>query len=136
MTRKTELSHFSSFNIMSYFIYTDLISSLLDPALDDPGSALIHFSAYNPRRSNSELRWQSVPAFNNKRTPSIPMFVSELRIIRNYFSDLSWDWCISVRTVQLLCCSGMTDSEHTTSGSNEEDLISAVSPNEIKLIRY
>jgi len=46
MVRKTELkntvdlSHFSSFNIMSYFIYTDLISSLLDPRLVDPGCLL------------------------------------------------------------------------------------------------
>jgi len=29
--QKADLSHFSSFNIMSYFIYTDLISSVLDP---------------------------------------------------------------------------------------------------------
>jgi len=31
---------------MSYFIYTDLISSLLDPRLVDPGSTLIHVGAY------------------------------------------------------------------------------------------
>jgi len=31
---------------MSYFIYTDLIDSLLDPRLVDPGSALIHVGAY------------------------------------------------------------------------------------------
>jgi len=55
MVRKTELkstvdhSHFSSFNIMSYFIYTDLISSLLDPRLVDPGSTLIFYiGAYGP----------------------------------------------------------------------------------------
>jgi len=46
MLRKTELrvdvSHFSSFNITSYLIYTDLISSLLDPRLADPGSTLVH----------------------------------------------------------------------------------------------
>jgi len=42
MLSKTELNSrsilFSSFNIMSHFIYTDLISSLLDPRLVDPGS--------------------------------------------------------------------------------------------------
>jgi len=27
---------------MSYFIHTDLISSLLDPRLVDPGSTLVH----------------------------------------------------------------------------------------------
>jgi len=38
---------------MSYFIYTDLISYLLDPRLVDPGSTLIHVSAYDPDiRSN------------------------------------------------------------------------------------
>jgi len=45
--RKTELNidqpHVSFFNIMPYFIYTDIISSLLDSRLVDPGSALIHF---------------------------------------------------------------------------------------------
>jgi len=45
MVRKTELKSksisFNSFNIMSYFIYIDLISSLLDPRLIDPGSTLI-----------------------------------------------------------------------------------------------
>jgi len=32
---------------MSYFIYTDLISSLLDPRLVDPGSTLIPVDAYD-----------------------------------------------------------------------------------------
>jgi len=32
---------------MSYCIYTDLISSLLDPRLLDPGSTLIHVGAYH-----------------------------------------------------------------------------------------
>jgi len=40
--RKVDLSHFSSFNIVSYFISTDLIGSLLDPRLIDLGSNLIH----------------------------------------------------------------------------------------------
>jgi len=31
---------------MSYFIYTDLICSFLDPKLVDPGSTLIHVGAY------------------------------------------------------------------------------------------
>jgi len=31
---------------MSHFIYTDLISSLLDPRLVDPGSTLIYVGAY------------------------------------------------------------------------------------------
>jgi len=31
---------------MSHFIYTDLISSLLDPRLVDPGSTLIYIGAY------------------------------------------------------------------------------------------
>jgi len=52
MVRKTklkriDLSHFGSFNIMSYFIYTDLISSLLDPRLVYPGSTLIYVGAYD-----------------------------------------------------------------------------------------
>jgi len=46
MVKKTELkrdvSHFSSINITSYLIYTDLISSLLDPKLVDPRSTLVH----------------------------------------------------------------------------------------------
>jgi len=33
---------------MLYFIYTDIISSLLDPKLIDSGSTLIHVSAYGP----------------------------------------------------------------------------------------
>jgi len=33
----------------SYFIFADLINSLLDPRLIiDPGSTMIHFGAYNP----------------------------------------------------------------------------------------
>jgi len=32
---------------LSYFIYTDLISSLLDPRLVDSGSTLIHIGAYD-----------------------------------------------------------------------------------------
>jgi len=32
----------------SYFIYTDLISSLLDSRLCDPGSTLIYVGAYDP----------------------------------------------------------------------------------------
>jgi len=51
LIRKTELkidlSHFSSFNITSYFIYTDLITSLPDPRLVDPGSILFHVGANN-----------------------------------------------------------------------------------------
>jgi len=53
MVRKIELkstivlSHFSFFNIMSYFIYIDLISNLLDPGLVDPGSTLINVVAYD-----------------------------------------------------------------------------------------
>jgi len=34
---------------MSYFIYTDLISSLLDPKLVDPRSTLIYVVAYGLR---------------------------------------------------------------------------------------
>jgi len=37
------------FNIMSYFIYTDLISSMLDQRPVDPGSHLIHICAYGPK---------------------------------------------------------------------------------------
>jgi len=33
---------------MLYFIYTDLISSLLDPRLVDPGSILIYVGTYGP----------------------------------------------------------------------------------------
>jgi len=35
---------------MSYFICTDLISSLLDPWPVDPGLILIHVSTYSPYR--------------------------------------------------------------------------------------
>jgi len=34
---------------MSYFIYTDFISSLLDPRFVDPGSSLIYIGAYGPK---------------------------------------------------------------------------------------
>jgi len=34
---------------MSYLIYTDVISSLLDPKHVDPGSTLIQVGAYDPR---------------------------------------------------------------------------------------
>jgi len=37
---------------MSYFIYTDLITSLLDPSLVDPGSTLIHVGAHSPKNKN------------------------------------------------------------------------------------
>jgi len=47
MVRKTDLTHFSSFNITSYFIYTDLISSLLDARLVGP---LIHIGAYEVKK--------------------------------------------------------------------------------------
>jgi len=39
---------------MPYFIYTDLISSLLAPRLVDPGSTLIHVGAYD-RKIGYEL---------------------------------------------------------------------------------
>jgi len=48
LKRTVDLSHCSSFNMMSYFIYTDLIISLLDERLVDPGLTLIHFGAYDP----------------------------------------------------------------------------------------
>jgi len=35
---------------MSYFIYIDLISSLLDPRLVDLGSTLIYVGTYGPNR--------------------------------------------------------------------------------------
>jgi len=44
-TEKVDLSHFSSFNIMSYFIYADLIGGLLNPRLVDPGASLIRVGA-------------------------------------------------------------------------------------------
>jgi len=46
---KRRSSHFSSFNVVPYFIYTDLISGLPDPRLVDPGSSLIHVNAYDPK---------------------------------------------------------------------------------------
>jgi len=57
MVRKTELkvhlSHFSSSDIASYFIYTDfsdLVSSLLNPGLDDSRLTLIHVAgAYDTK---------------------------------------------------------------------------------------
>jgi len=54
MVRKTELNvDFISFQLLQnlsyeYFIYIDLISSLLDPKFVDPGSTLIRVSAYGP----------------------------------------------------------------------------------------
>jgi len=36
---------------MPYFIYIDLISSLLDPKLVDPGLTSIHVGTYNPESS-------------------------------------------------------------------------------------
>jgi len=50
---------------MSYFIYTDLISSLLDPRLVEPGSTLIHVGAYDPRwRIRSTLAHRVVKTFH------------------------------------------------------------------------
>jgi len=49
---------------MSYFIYTDLISSLLDPKLQvDPGSTLIHVGAYGPNCFLAERTLLYVPKF-------------------------------------------------------------------------
>jgi len=45
---KRDVSHFSSFNIMLYFIYADIISNLRDLRLVDPGSTLIYVGAYGP----------------------------------------------------------------------------------------
>jgi len=42
------ISNFNTFYIMLYFIYTYILSSLLDPRLVDLGSTLIHVSACNP----------------------------------------------------------------------------------------
>jgi len=58
MVNKAELNrsfHFSSFNIILYFIYTDLIS-LFEPRLVDPGSILIHFGAQALRTFLSSSR--------------------------------------------------------------------------------
>jgi len=41
---------------MSCFIYTDLISSLLDPKLVNPGSTLIHVGATLINRINLDTR--------------------------------------------------------------------------------
>jgi len=46
--QQVRISRFSSFNIMSYLIYNNLISSLLDPKLVDHESILIHICAYGP----------------------------------------------------------------------------------------
>jgi len=35
-------------NLTSYFVYTDLISSLLDSRLVDPRSTLIHVGVFDP----------------------------------------------------------------------------------------
>jgi len=40
---------------MSYFMYTDLISSLLDPRLVDPGSTLIFVGAYGFEQTWGEM---------------------------------------------------------------------------------
>jgi len=56
--RKTELEsnlfHFSSVNIWSYFIYTDLISSLLNTRLVDPGSTLIYVDTFGSKNLISQ----------------------------------------------------------------------------------
>jgi len=59
----------SSFNIMSYFIYTDLINSLLDPSLVDPGLNLIHTTlSEGPQKTvltiNKVLRTQIMVKIN------------------------------------------------------------------------
>jgi len=41
---------------MSYFIYADIISSLLDIRLVDPGSTLIQVGAYDPKSSEKSLK--------------------------------------------------------------------------------
>jgi len=41
---------------MLYFIYTYLISSLLDPRLVDPGPSLIYVGAYNHYRLETETQ--------------------------------------------------------------------------------
>jgi len=41
---------------MSYFTYTDLISSSLDPKLVDPGSTLIHVGAYGPKTNKRQFK--------------------------------------------------------------------------------
>jgi len=42
---------------MSYFIYIDLISSLLDPKLVDLGSNLIHVGAYDSTLVHTTPCW-------------------------------------------------------------------------------
>jgi len=42
---------------MSYFIYSDLITSLLDPRFVDLGSTLIRVGAYDPKRNNATLNY-------------------------------------------------------------------------------
>jgi len=44
---KSRVSHFSSYNIISYFIHTDWINSLLDIKLVASESTLIRVDAYN-----------------------------------------------------------------------------------------
>jgi len=44
---------------MSYFTYTDLISSLLNPRLVDPGSSLIYVDAYGPKGHMHQVDDQS-----------------------------------------------------------------------------
>jgi len=40
---------------MGYFIYTNLVSSLLDPRLVDPGSTLIQVGVYRGNCFNLEI---------------------------------------------------------------------------------
>jgi len=48
MVKETELqAYFCSFNIISYFFYADLISSLLDAKVVDPRSNLIYVGEYD-----------------------------------------------------------------------------------------
>jgi len=44
---------------MSYFIYTGLISSLLDPRLVDPGSTLIYVGEHGPKRLRNSVKHYS-----------------------------------------------------------------------------
>jgi len=45
---------------MLYFIYTDLISSLLNSRLVDPGSTLIYVGAYDPKSCTSVIHYKNL----------------------------------------------------------------------------
>jgi len=77
---KVDLSHFNSFNITSYFIYTDLISSLLDTKLVDPGSTMAH-TAHHVVHGITILRDPNFITSTNQQTDQLLINVTAFVIM-------------------------------------------------------